>query len=472
MALRSSQDYECFFVLPKSAAWAAEEVGRASLGGDVELSPRQSREDHAKTEDWGELGEARMFTRLLRRLTASGLEFACYHSIQKDEVYVKVRCPEARLAAQADIRNFALELEEGRLRACLAEGLPAAGIGPIEIGERCDGRPVSRFAPTSHIFGKYDRNDELAPLYARPEGLESPFRSMHRLKLIGDIVGSTRRFGGCGIAVNKRILDGEILAYVPLHDAFERGALYEAWVEAPWYTPPWRLPFTQYKDYFGEQAGLYMVFQAHITTFIVALFLIGLAAEVLVQTADAGGALVAFGHLGFALALCVWSTAMLVTWKKTEDLYALQWGTTDFEEDEPPRPQFKGTVVKSPVDGGEEIFYHPDRRDGQIACGALVTALMVLLVVAFILLMQVFKHQKNFIEVWGTLPATLANACGIQVFALAYKSIAITLTERENWRTETQFRDKLIIRLFVFNCVNAYGSLYFLVFVQDRAGNG
>ena len=30
---------------------------------------------------------------------------------------------------------------------------------------------------------------------------------------------------------------------------------------------------------------------------------------------------------------------------------------TDFEDDEPPRPQFKGRIVKSPVDGGEEIFY-------------------------------------------------------------------------------------------------------------------
>ena len=42
---------------------------------------------------------------------------------------------------------------------------------------------------------------------------------------------------------------------------------------------------------------------------------------------------------------------------------------------------------------------------------------MVLLVVAFILGMQVFKHQQKFIDDYGTLPATLCNACGIQIFA-------------------------------------------------------
>jgi len=44
----------------------------------------------------------------------------------------------------------------------------------------------------------------------------------------------------------------------------------------------------------------------------------------------------------------------------------------------------------------------------------------------------------------------------------------VKLTEAENWRTETEFADKLTLKLFCFNFINAYGSLFFTVFVQSH----
>ena len=187
------------------------------------------------------------------------MEVSSYLSIQGDEIYVKVRCPEERGEAQADIRNFQMRLDAGRLKATMSTGLPAAGVGPIEIGTHCNGEPVSAMSPYEHIYGKYDRHEDLQQLYFVDERCSSPFRSMHRLKLIGDIINSTRRFGGCGLHLPKRILTGDVLAFIPLHDPPERSALYESWVRAPWYTLPHQLPFGRYKDYFGEQATLYMV---------------------------------------------------------------------------------------------------------------------------------------------------------------------------------------------------------------------
>ena len=91
--------WDAVFVLPKTAEW---EPAAAEESGDIELGSMREK-------DFQDIGEAKMFRRLLRRLTASGVEYRCYASIQRDEVYVRVRCPEARVAAQADIRNFAIQ---------------------------------------------------------------------------------------------------------------------------------------------------------------------------------------------------------------------------------------------------------------------------------------------------------------------------------------------------------------------------
>lgn len=42
---------------------------------------------------------------------------------------------------------------------------------------------------------------------------------------------------------------------------------------------------------------------------------------------------------------------MLEFWKRKEKTKSMEWGTTDFEEEEMERPEFKGELVPSIVDG-------------------------------------------------------------------------------------------------------------------------
>ncbi|KAH8073850.1 intracellular chloride channel [Aureococcus anophagefferens] len=359
-----------------------------------------------------------------------------------DAVFVLPKTAEWEPAAAEESGDIELGSMREKDFQDIGEAKIRFGIAPIDIGTACGGEPVSTLRPVDFIYGKYDRDEALQPLYAVPAGASSPFRSMHRLKLLGNVVCSNRRFGGCGIALPKRILKGEILAFIPLHDAGERAALYDAWVRAPWYARPSSLPFDAYKDYFGEQQGLYQVFQAHVTDYFLVLCVFAVASEALAHLLGERTVAAAVAHACFAFALCVWSTALLVTWSRKEKRVALEWGMTDFEDDEPPpascgrddfreisggkqrdvvtvvrgrppRPQFKGRIVKSPVDGGEEIFYHPKKRDG---------------------------------GVYWTPRAR----------------------RRRTGARRRSSRDKLIIRLFVFNFINAYGSLYFTVFVQEH----
>lgn len=462
--LRGSDDYDCCFVLPRmESEWTVD--------GGIELRPTESAGasgDETKAEDGR---ERRTFVKLVRRLAASGLEYASFLSVQGDEIYVKVRIPQARLEIQADLRDFKLKLDPGRLADTLARGLPDAGIGPIAIGTECDGEAVSFIGPHEHIYGKFDTHPDLRPLYEVPDGCATPFRSMHRCKLIADIIASNRRFGGMGLVLDKKILDGEVLAFLPLHDAVERSALFNAWVKAPWLTLPNSLPFTRYRNYFGEQAAMYLVWKAHVTQFELVLAVVGVGTECLVRYHGFQSDVAHWAHAVFGFVVCVWSSSLLVCWRRRERRTALEWGMTDFEQDQPPRPQFKGALVRSPVSGAEEIYFLKRRRRGPRLVGAIVTGAMIACTVGFMLLMQLFKHQEGFSEKYTTLPAVACNAIGIQIFTYAYQAVAIKLTEHENWRTETAYADQLILRLFIFNGINSYAYLYFVAFLQTSIPN-
>src|SRR5690606_17396314 len=62
--------------------------------------------------------------------------------------------------------------------------------------------------------------------------------------------------------------------------------------------------------------------------------------------------------------------------------------------------------------------------------------------------------------------ASLANALQIQVMNYVYGEIAVYLTKQENHRTDTQYEDSLIAKLFAFQFVNSFSSLYYIAFIK------
>jgi hypothetical protein len=46
-------------------------------------------------------------------------------------------------------------------------------------------------------------------------------------------------------------------------------------------------------------------------------------------------------------------------WKRKESTLAMEWGVVGFEEVEQPRPQFKGELISSPIDGEEILYVNP-----------------------------------------------------------------------------------------------------------------
>jgi hypothetical protein len=61
--------------------------------------------------------------------------------------------------------------------------------------------------------------------------------------------------------------------------------------------------------------------------------------------------------------IIIWSTIFIEHWKRKEATFAVQWGQTDFFEDEQVRPTFRGEFRRSPInDDPNEMFYSSKKR--------------------------------------------------------------------------------------------------------------
>jgi len=70
----------------------------------------------------------------------------------------------------------------------------------------------------------------------------------------------------------------------------------------------------------------------------------------------------------------------------------------------------------------------------------------------------------------GTV-ASIFNALQIQVLNAVYGDFAAKLNDYENHRTETEYEDSLIVKLFCFTFVNSYAPLFYIAFVKEYIGD-
>src|SRR3546814_993302 len=80
-----------------------------------------------------------------------------------------------------------------------------------------------------------------AALFKCQPGLDHPFDSVSRIKLIMDIIQKPRNTNGVGFVLKRKLINKRILAYYPLHDDEERAQLDKQWTviwQWPWGKPP------------------------------------------------------------------------------------------------------------------------------------------------------------------------------------------------------------------------------------------
>ena len=262
-------------------------------------------------------------------------------------------------------------------------------------------------------------------MFAKADGFKHPFSGSHRMKLIMSIMQETKDRGGCELNLKKLEADTSVLAYYPLHNERMIKRLEGQWL--PLKIHPWDLPIDEIREYFGEKIGIYFEFLGFYTTWLIPLTIAGVCCfvEIVVRLGTEGdyGEAIATGYSVplFALFTSIWSQLFLEYWKRAEVTKAMEWGQTEFEEEESERPDFEGDFENSHIDGQRHRYFPQAERDKRQKYSAFVIMSMITLVIGlvgiifYIKFVMVVQSDNSTTNDMGGIVASVANAVQIQV---------------------------------------------------------
>ncbi|XP_074619855.1 anoctamin-7-like [Acropora palmata] len=272
-----------------------------------------------------------------------------------------------------------------------------------------------------------------------------------------------------------------------------RKALHDTWLKHFRYQPLWKI-----RNYFGEKIALYFGWLGLLTSSLIipmllgfAVFLWGLVVGIKdnplnEERSSTSSSITLWAKNSFdnevtpffALIICLWGTIFLETWKRENARLSYQWDVDTFEEQQPNRPQYYGTVMKRDPVTGEEISFYPFiRRFFKMSGSFGIMLFMICLVlgsVVAVIIYRVIAREDLFKERGATGPllasvtSTFINTLSIMIMGKLYQKLAVILTDWENHRTQTSYEDALIIKLFGFQFVNSYTSLFYIAFFRQN----
>ncbi|XP_074654198.1 anoctamin-7-like [Tubulanus polymorphus] len=193
-----------------------------------------------------------------------------------------------------------------------------------------------------------------------------------------------------------------------------------------------------------------------------------------------------FDHPGtvfYAIFVSFWAVTFLEYWKRKTASLAHHWDCTDFEEDEErPRPEYAAlapTYEKNPITGILEPHFPERDRLPRILSGIACIVIMMILVLIFIIAVIMYRtlisiplfQNKTFrgqATTIASMTAAIVNLILIMSLGKVYEKLALKLTQWEMHRTQSEFEDQLTFKVFIFQFVNFYSSIFYIAFFKGR----
>ena len=402
--------------------------------------------------------------KILSNLAKKKLNFFLYYSIDREEIICKIRASLPVLVYEGERANFKLLLDEQSLKEAAEAGYSDINgkvvINPIHIAHDPS---ITSLRPYQYIYAKVSSSSELWPLFATSENLQHPFNSKRRIKLI---LGILEAKGG-EFNFAEMMKRGEILGHFALVDYNVVNNLYSKWIGCN----PWSQPIDDIKEYLGEKIAIYFAFFGHYTCWLFVAGLVGLlvtidaASDSLRQHTDILQALSNSWDIVFmCIFLSAWSQLLIVYWKRQASFLRMQWGTNGFYQDERERVEFWGEIQDSVITGKKVVHFHQIYRNLRICLSVITIAFLVCIVIFAILLVTLVGIM------YGNIVGAVVNAVIILVLNKMYFPLAVGLSSCENYRTDSEFQDALVSKLFAFQFVNSYSSFFYVAFVATLLG--
>ncbi|PAA51584.1 hypothetical protein BOX15_Mlig012816g1 [Macrostomum lignano] len=185
----------------------------------------------------------------------------------------------------------------------------------------------------------------------------------------------------------------------------------------------------------------------------------------------------------YAIFVSVWAYGFLKFWKRKTARLAYQWDVLDYVEmEERPRPEYASRCTEyeeDPITGNMEPHFPSSKRRLRILIGVLSLMVMMILSTASLIAMLMTRssilHALFNNKLVRSRAVTLANASSacvnliiVLALELIYEKIAFNITEWEMHRTQTQFENQVIFKVFVFEIFNHYLSISYIAFIKGN----
>lgn len=310
-----------------------------------------------------------------------------------------------------------------------------------------------------------------------------PLRSRERVRIIKAVVDKHMN-----LDVYQK--SGIVVDFFPMHEDTELEVVNRRWTRGCCPEPfnsPWDLldehrsslmaGLTTLGAYFGEEIAMYFSFLSFYTLFLGYFLVIpgALVAGYQLYNIWAGG--LKSDTLNspfvpiFAAYLAVWCTILVEKWKRKQAELAYRWDTADFVREEQPLAAYWGPERFHPIKREVEKHFPESRRRKRQCIGMIPMMIMIGLVVA---VFQGIVHFRRLFAarqaypmdvVWGAI-AGIGQGATIAALNYLYKWVAVAVTNYENYKTQTQYDNAMIIKLFSFQFVNGNLALIQAAFVD------
>ncbi|XP_060532347.1 anoctamin-1-like isoform X2 [Cylas formicarius] len=189
----------------------------------------------------------------------------------------------------------------------------------------------------------------------------------------------------------------------------------------------------------------------------------------------------------FAVFMSVWGAIYLELWKRYSAEVTHRWGLTGFDlQAEPPRPEYflRLSNAKRRKLNVVTQLQEPVVPFWRVKLPSIILSFTVALFWVFIALGVVvgvviyrmslltsdtlYNDRSSFRIYVVPVTAGVINLVCIVVLNMAYDRLAVWLTEMELQRTQTEFDDSLALKIYMFQFVNYYSSIFYIAFFKGK----
>nr|CAD2192904.1 unnamed protein product [Meloidogyne enterolobii] len=194
-----------------------------------------------------------------------------------------------------------------------------------------------------------------------------------------------------------------------------------------------------------------------------------------------------YATIAFTVIMSIWMTVFVELWKRYHAELAYKWNVLGYEPDEevirPEYQYYKRAKMKiNRVTKEAEPYISLAEKALRIFGSAITVLFFICLVIALlfgiivyrIIVRGVFNARENseFIQsqavIFTSATAALINLIFIMSMNYFYNKLAYKLTNWEYPRTQSEFDNSFTFKVFLFQFVNFYSSLFYIAFFKGR----